>query len=685
MADNGRYIADVTIPDDMEIQPGNEFVKTWRVQNTGDTTWNNYSIVFIGGNAMGSTTQVPIPPATPGQQIEISINQVAPKQAGTYFGDWKLQNSAGEQFGEVIYLRIVVPGDPKKQVETSLPDVEITWAFEPEKWRETIFAITSVFESGSPDGNPSAYQTYDAGIISYGKHQATLASGALYRVLDAYFGRSSSATSQALKNEYASRVAKKDGTLRNDGRIKQLLLDAAKESAMSMAQDDVFDQDYYQPATILAQQNNIQTPLGLSCLYDTKIQGGVTGRIAETNDKVGKIGSGVNEPTWIATFLNAREAWLNGLADKADAKGDTANANALRTSTYRVTELRNLLIAGNLALTGTFVVRGQQIQGIDMSADDKKAATKELETGMNVNPDAPHSDPVDSGELKGMNWTRWVFKLAARHNVAERSDINAAFRQFDPLVQKYIDQGVKSLIVLNQETVWANAPWNGSNDWSTFANELAKVAGQIALRYAKYGDRVGYEIWNEGDLPNNPASVYVPPEHFAVVLQRTAQAIREVSPDSPLVLGGLASGPIKGIPYLQECLAAMGGQWPIDGIGIHPYGRWGTKAPFDWGQMFPTLGDAFDRYRQAFGNFPLWITEIGVAADNEIGPEYYAEIGEYMRDVYKTVQTQHVDQVPVLIWFAWSDLMRNSGMVNNQGQRKAHVYDAFVDIRNRNF
>ena len=684
MADNGRYVDDITIPDDMEIQPGNEFVKTWRVQNTGDTTWKGYSLVFIGGDAMGSSTQIPVLTAAPGQQIDISINQMAPKQAGTHFGDWKLQNANGEQFGEVLYLRILVPGDPKKNVDTKLPDINVTWAFEPEKWRDTIFAIASVFESGSPQGNPSAYQTYDAGIISYGKHQATLQSGTLYRVLDAYFGLSNSSTSQTLKSEYGSRVAKKDVTLRNDGRIRKLLLDAAKEPAMNQAQDNIFDQDFYHPAIAQARQNGIQTPLGLAALYDTNIQGGMYQLIPQTNEKVGKIGLGVNEPTWIATFLNLREARLNTLADRFEAKGDSVTGKALRTSIYRVTELRSLLTIRNFAFNGTLTVRGQQVSGIDMSGT-KKTATRRLETGMNVNPDAPHSDPVDSGELKGMDWTRWVFKLAARHNVAERSDINAAFKQFDPLVKKYIDQDVKSLIVLNQETVWANAPWNGNNDWGTFGNELAKVARQIAERYAKYGEKVGYEIWNEGDLPNNPASVYVPPEQFALVLQRTAQAIREVSPDSPLIFGGLASGPGKGIPYLQKCLAAMGGTWPVDGIGIHPYGRWGSKAPFDWGKQFGTLDDAFAQYRQAFGNFPLWITEIGVAADNDIGPEYYAEIGEYIRDVYKTVAAKYVRQVPVLIWFAWSDLMRNAGVVNNRGERKAKVYEAFVAVRNREF
>ncbi|NJN55759.1 MAG: hypothetical protein HC804_14035 [Anaerolineae bacterium] len=101
-------------------------------------------------------------------------------------------------------------------------------------------------------------------------------------------------------------------------------------------------------------------------------------------------------------------------------------------------------------------------------------ATLPLQTGMNINPDAPHSNPLETGELRGLDWVRWVFKLAARHNAAERQDINAAFRQFDPLVQGYVDQGVGSMIVLNQETVWANAPWSGNNDWNSYADQLAK-------------------------------------------------------------------------------------------------------------------------------------------------------------------------------------------------------------------
>ncbi|NJN55758.1 MAG: cellulase family glycosylhydrolase, partial [Anaerolineae bacterium] len=157
------------------------------------------------------------------------------------------------------------------------------------------------------------------------------------------------------------------------------------------------------------------------------------------------------------------------------------------------------------------------------------------------------------------------------------------------------------------------------------------VARQIAARYKKYGAEVSYEIWNEGDLENNPASVYVPPAQFAVVLKKVAEAIRAESPQSPLIFGGLATGPNKGIPYLKACKQALNGPWPVDAIGIHPYGRWGTKAPFDWGQLFGTLGQAFSEYEKELPGLKFWITEIGVAADGEIGPQYYNDIAMYVQ------------------------------------------------------
>lgn len=385
MSDNSRFVSDITIPDDMVIEPGTEFVKTWRLQNSGATTWDaGYSLVFVNGSHMGQTA-VAVPRTPPGQTVDISVKFTTPDKAGKYFGDWQMQNAQGQRFGELFWLRIVVPVnkemskpvDPPTNPPTipaTTPPPEISAEFNPAAWRNTIWAMTSIFESGSPEGNPSAYQTYDSGLISYGKHQATLASGTLGRVVQAYLARSSSSTAQALHAEYGSRITKvnpPDKALQTDGRLKQLLLMAATEPEMSDAQDAVFDDSFYRPAIVEARNYNVQSPLGLAALYDTNIQGGlyivlprVTERLGGKIGDVGHNGQVITESIWIGAFLDLREERLNRLADQFEQKGDPNNAKWLRVSAFRVQEHRKLLQAGNLMLRGPFTVRGQQVPGI---------------------------------------------------------------------------------------------------------------------------------------------------------------------------------------------------------------------------------------------------------------------------------------------------------------------------------
>lgn len=95
--------------------------------------------------------------------------------------------------------------------------------------------ITSKFESGGDYGN----QTYDAGVISYGKDQATLSGGNLYEVVKAYTERSSGEMATALAG-YLSWLKSKDATVPDDKSLLDLLQAAAKDADMHAAQDAVF-------------------------------------------------------------------------------------------------------------------------------------------------------------------------------------------------------------------------------------------------------------------------------------------------------------------------------------------------------------------------------------------------------------------------------------------------------------
>lgn len=127
MAANGRFVQDVTIPDDTRITMGSSFTKTWLVQNNGDVPWGaGFAFVWVNGEAMTTQTRVPLPAAAPGQQAQISLNLTAPNKAGRFFTDWRFQDSSGRFFGDIIYARILCVPAPKNDsyflADVSIPD-----------------------------------------------------------------------------------------------------------------------------------------------------------------------------------------------------------------------------------------------------------------------------------------------------------------------------------------------------------------------------------------------------------------------------------------------------------------------------------------------------------------------------------------------------------------------------------
>jgi hypothetical protein len=74
-------------------------------------------------------------------------------------------------------------------------------------------------------------------------------------------------------------------------------------------------------------------------------------------------------------------------------------------------------------------------------------------------------------------------------------------------------------------------------------------------------------------IRSHPASVYVEPSRFAVVLRAVSGALRTAAPQSKIIFGGMASGPDHTIDYWRKCQAALDGKLPVDALAVHPYGR----------------------------------------------------------------------------------------------------------------
>ncbi len=101
---------DVNIPDNSEMTPGQDFVKTWKVKNDGGCAWGaGYALVYA--NYADRMSGQPAPLGTVvsiGQEVEVSVNFKAPTTPGEYLSAWQMANDKGTPFPKVIFVKIVV-------------------------------------------------------------------------------------------------------------------------------------------------------------------------------------------------------------------------------------------------------------------------------------------------------------------------------------------------------------------------------------------------------------------------------------------------------------------------------------------------------------------------------------------------------------------------------------------------
>jgi hypothetical protein len=110
LCDSLDFVADVNVPDDTNMSPGQDFLKTWRVKNTGSCPWGaGYKLVYADyENDLSGQFQPLTQVVQPGQEVELSVQFTAPDDVGVYLSAWQMSNPRGVTFPEAIYVRIVV-------------------------------------------------------------------------------------------------------------------------------------------------------------------------------------------------------------------------------------------------------------------------------------------------------------------------------------------------------------------------------------------------------------------------------------------------------------------------------------------------------------------------------------------------------------------------------------------------
>jgi hypothetical protein len=127
------------------------------------------------------------------------------------------------------------------------------------------YAVTGNFEGSGY----AAYNNYDAGIISYGLIQFTMAAGSFITVVQRYLANSQTDVANQLRG-YLPRIEARDASLRNDVTLKNLLIAAADEQVMKDAQHSVADEKYWDKVWKgYIEPREISSPLGIALLFDS--------------------------------------------------------------------------------------------------------------------------------------------------------------------------------------------------------------------------------------------------------------------------------------------------------------------------------------------------------------------------------------------------------------------------------
>jgi hypothetical protein len=130
-----EFVSDLNIPDDTAFTPGESFTKSWQLRNNGTCTWTTaYSIRFVGGDQMSAGESIPLEQAVePGEELNVSIDMIAPEETGTYRGNWQVADANGEPFGidgfieDAFWLQIVVTEDAGTPLPNSAALGGVVW------------------------------------------------------------------------------------------------------------------------------------------------------------------------------------------------------------------------------------------------------------------------------------------------------------------------------------------------------------------------------------------------------------------------------------------------------------------------------------------------------------------------------------------------------------------------------
>lgn len=293
-----------------------------------------------------------------------------------------------------------------------------------------------------------------------------------------------------------------------------------------------------------------------------------------------------------------------------------------------------------------------------------RAPAPAVEIGMTVHP--RNADPAGVKRqfdlMTEMNaaWVRVDIDWSAVESQRGRFDWSYP----DLVVDEAAAHGINVLAVVAFSPDWSRTTTTGDPTTERHSrpdqlSDYADFARIAAKRYAPRGVRT-WEIWNE---PNTRK--FWPPrpdaDEYADVFRVAVDAIRGVSPDSTLLIGGLSpkfeepESEIAPVVYLEQ-LYANGTAQLADGIAVHPYSfpAWPMDpSPRTDGGFYhlPDVHAVMERNGDTRKR--VWITEFG--APTGTGPYAVSEEDQAAALLQARDQVQQWDWAGPLIYYELVD------------------------------
>ncbi len=119
-------LQDVTFPPGSLLIPGQDFTKTWRIQNNGTCPWKGYNLVYIRGTRMAGTSPTNLRDIQPGETFDLSLSLIAPSYQGLHQGVWQIQSDTNVLFGPELVVLVGIPTPTPTLTQPPTPTYTLT-------------------------------------------------------------------------------------------------------------------------------------------------------------------------------------------------------------------------------------------------------------------------------------------------------------------------------------------------------------------------------------------------------------------------------------------------------------------------------------------------------------------------------------------------------------------------------